>query len=29
MRVASQPSTEGNGGFHDGLCLCGNSGRGD
>ena len=28
-RIASQPRAKGNGGFCDGVCLCGDIGRGD
>ena len=29
LRIDSQPSTKGNGGFYDGFCLCGDIGRDD
>jgi hypothetical protein len=29
LRIASQPSMKGNGGFYDEFCLCGGIGRDD
>ena len=29
LRIDSQPSTKGNGGFYDGFCLCGGIGGDD
>ncbi len=29
LRIESQPSMKGNGGFYDGFCLCGDIGRDD